>query len=30
MDKIFWGHWPFWRGWTQTEWPRRTDKSRTL
>ena len=22
-------HWPLWRGW-KTEWPRRTDKSRTL
>ena len=23
------GHWPLWQGW-KTEWPRRTDKSRTL
>ena len=36
MDKIwdrkFWeigGHWPLWRGW-KNEWPRRTNKSRTL
>jgi len=24
------GHWPLWLGWKKTEWPRRTDKSRTL
>jgi len=24
------GHWPLWRGWTNPEWPRRTDQSRTL
>jgi len=36
MDKIWdrksfevWGHWPLWWGWKK-EWPRRTDKSRTL
>ena len=36
MDKIWdrksfevGGHWPLWRGW-KNEWPRRTDKSRTL
>jgi len=34
MDKIwykksFGGHWPLWRG-LKMEWPRRTDKSRTL
>jgi len=23
------GHWPLWWGW-KNEWPRRTDKSRTL
>ena len=36
MDKIWdrksfevGGHWPLWRGW-KNEWPRRTNKSRTL
>jgi len=36
MDKIWdrksfevGGLWPLWRGW-KNEWPRRTDKSRTL
>jgi len=36
MDKIWdrksfevGGHWLMWRGW-KNEWPRRTDKSRTL
>jgi len=24
------GHWPLWRGWKNIEWPRKTDKGRTL